>query len=67
MAHRLLLCAIPVALVIALVELVNWLEAGPGVAVAALGLLAVSIGTTIGFFADRLPELPWHDSSAPRS
>lgn len=56
MAHRLLLCAIPVALVIGLVEVANWLEAGPGVAVAALGLVAVSIGTAIGFFADRLPS-----------
>jgi len=67
MTHRLLVCALPVTMVIALVEVVNWLEAGPGIAVAALGLIAVSVGTAIGFFADRLPELPWRAAGARRS
>jgi len=40
------------------VELLNRLDAGPGIAMVALGLTAVVGGAMLGYFADRLPELP---------
>lgn len=49
---------LPLAVVVGLVELLNWLDAEPGSAVAALGLAAVIGGATLGYFADRLPALP---------
>jgi hypothetical protein len=57
MSHRLATFVLPVAWVIGLVEALNLLEAGPGVAVAALTATAVVGGVTLGYFADRLPDL----------
>jgi hypothetical protein len=48
---------VPSAVVVGLVELLNRLEAGPGIAMVALGLTAVVGGAMLGYFADRLPEL----------
>lgn len=50
--------ALASALVIGLVELLNQFDAGPGIAAASLCLTAVAGGTVLGYFADRLPELP---------
>lgn len=58
MALRIALAALPAAAVVALVLLLNSLDVGTGVAVAALGLVAVASGAALGYFADRLPELP---------
>lgn len=57
-ALRISLAALPAAAVVALVLLLNGLDAGAGIAVAALGLVAVASGAALGYFADRLPELP---------
>jgi len=40
------------------VLLLNKLDASAGIAVAAFGLVAVMSGGTLGYFADRLPEIP---------
>lgn len=58
MAIRIALFAIPAVAVAGLVLLLNGLDASAGIAVAAFGLVAVATGTALGFFADRLPELP---------
>lgn len=57
MAIRIALFAVPTAAVIGLVLLLNGLDAAAGVAVAALGLVAVLSGAALGYFAGRLPEL----------
>lgn len=59
MVLRIALFAVPMAAVAGLVLLLNALDAQTGVAVAALGLIAVASGAALGYFADRLPELPW--------
>jgi len=56
MAIRIALFTIPFAAMAGLVLLLNEVHAGAGIAVAAFGLFAVSIGATLGYFADRLPE-----------
>jgi hypothetical protein len=48
---------IPIIAAAGFVLLLNGLDAGAGVAAAALGLLAVASGAAFGYFADRLPEL----------
>ena len=53
---RLALFLLPATAAVGLVLLLNGLGAGPGVAVVALGLLAVLSGAALGYFADRLPE-----------
>jgi hypothetical protein len=58
MAIRIALFAVPAVVVAGLVLLLNGLDASAGVAVAAFGLVAVATGTAVGYFADRLPELP---------
>lgn len=58
MALRIALAGLPLAVVVALVILLNGLDAGAGIAVAALGVVAVASGAALGYFADRLPELP---------
>jgi hypothetical protein len=58
MAIRIGIFAIPTAAVVGLVLLLNGLNAGAGIAAAALGVVAVASGATLGYFADRLPELP---------
>lgn len=58
MAIRIALFAIPTAAVVGVVLLLNGLDAGAGIAVAALGIVAVASGAAFGYFADRLPELP---------
>jgi hypothetical protein len=58
MTARIALFAILIASVVGLVLLLNGVGAGVGVAVAALGLIAVSGGATLGYFSDRLPEWP---------
>ena len=58
MAIRIGIFAIPTATVVGMVLLLNGLNAGAGIAVAALGVVAVASGTALGYFADRLPELP---------
>ncbi|HEX6754153.1 MAG TPA: hypothetical protein VF093_11275 [Solirubrobacterales bacterium] len=57
-SFRIALFAIPAAMVTGLVVLLNGLDASPGIAVVALGVVAVATGTALGYFADRLPELP---------
>lgn len=58
MAIRIALFAVPAAAVAGIVLLLNGLDANTGIAVAAFGLVAVLSGAAIGYFADRLPELP---------
>lgn len=58
MTIRVALFAVPAAAVAGLVLLLNVFNASPGIAVAALGLVAVTTGAALGYFADRLPELP---------
>jgi hypothetical protein len=58
MALRIALVGLPLAAVVALVLLLNSFDASAGVAVAALGLIAVLSGAALGYFANRLPELP---------
>lgn len=58
MAIRVALFAIPAVAVAGLVLLLNSLDASAGIAVAAFGLVAVATGTALGYFADRLHELP---------
>jgi hypothetical protein len=58
MALRIALFAVPLATAAGLVLLLNALNAQVGVAVAALGVVAVASGAALGYFADRLPELP---------
>lgn len=58
MAIRVALFATPIAAVVGLVLLLNGLGAGAGIAVAALGFVAVASGAALGYFADQLPELP---------
>jgi hypothetical protein len=57
MALRIMLVVVPVTAVAAVVLLLNSLDVGAGIAVAALGLLAVAGGAALGYFADRLPEI----------
>lgn len=57
MMLRIALAGLPLATVVVLVLLLNSLDAGAGIAVAALGLVAVAGGAALGYFADRLPEL----------
>lgn len=65
MAIRVGLIAIPTAAVVGLVLLLNGLDAGAGIAAAALGVVAVVSGAVLGYFADRLPELPRARRSHP--
>lgn len=58
MAIRVALIGIPAATIAGLVGLLNSLDASPGIAVAALALVAALSGAAFGYFADRLPELP---------
>lgn len=58
MAIRIALFAVPAVAVAGLVLLLNGLDASAGVAVAAFGVVAVATGSALGYFADRLPELP---------
>jgi hypothetical protein len=58
MAIRIALFAIPAIAIAGLVLLLNGLDASAGIAVAAFGLVAVATGAALGYFADRLPELP---------
>ena len=57
MVLRIMLVVVPCAAVAALVPLLNSLDVGAGIAVAALGLVAVAGGAALGYFADRLPEI----------
>ena len=45
-------------MVAGLVLFLNGVDASAGIAVAALGVLAVATGATLGYFAHHLPELP---------
>ena len=58
MAIRIAQFAVPVIAVAGLVLLLNGLDASAGIAVAAFGVVVVATGATLGYFADRLPELP---------
>ena len=58
MAIRIAIFAVPIAVVVGIVLLLNGLGAGAGVAAAALGVVAVTCGAALGYFADRLPRLP---------
>ena len=58
MALRIALAGLPLAAVVVLVLLLNSLDVSAGIAVAALGLVAVASGAALGYFADRLPEFP---------
>lgn len=59
MVIRIALFAVPAVAVAGLVLFLDVVNAGAGVAVAALGVLAIATGATLGNFAHRLPELPW--------
>jgi hypothetical protein len=65
MAIRIALFAVPAAAVTGVVFLLNGLDASAGVAVAVFGMVAVASGTALGYFADRLPELPRGRRSHP--
>jgi hypothetical protein len=52
------LFALPAAVVVGVVLLLGVVDASAGIAVAALGLVAVISGAALGAFADRLPQLP---------
>jgi len=56
MAIRIGLFAGPVLAAVVLVLLVNGLDASAGIAVAALGVVAVASGAAFGYFAEYLPE-----------
>jgi hypothetical protein len=58
MAIRVALFALPTALVVGIVLLLNGVDAGAGIAAAVLGLVAVAGGAALGYFADRLSMLP---------
>jgi len=58
MAIRIALFVVPAVAVAGLVIFLNLTNASAGIAVAALGVLAAAAGATLGYFADRLPELP---------
>jgi len=58
MTIRIALFALPAIAVAGLVLLLNSLDASSGIAVAAFGVVAVATGAALGYFADRLPELP---------
>lgn len=58
MVVRIALFAIPFVAVAGLVLLLNGLHAGPGIAAVSFGLFAVTTGTTLGYFADRLTAFP---------
>lgn len=58
MATRIALFVVPALAFAALVLSLNGVDASRGIAVAALGVLAVATGATLGYFADRLPEFP---------
>lgn len=57
MAIRIALFAVPTAIVAGLVLLLNQLDASPDIAVVAFGLVAVTSGAALGYFAHQLPEL----------
>ncbi len=57
MVPRIALVSVPVTAIVVLVLLLNSLDAGVGIAVAALGLVAVAGGAALGYFAHRLPEI----------
>jgi hypothetical protein len=57
MAIRFALFAIPAVVAVALVRLLNSVNASPGIAVAAYTVVAVTIGFAIGWNADRLPGI----------
>jgi hypothetical protein len=65
MAIRIALFAAPTTAVVGLVLLLNSVDAGAGIAVASLGLVIVASGAALGYFADRLPELPWARRARP--
>jgi len=58
MAKRIALLAVPIAAVAGMVLLLNGFGAGAGIAAVALGVVAVLFGAALGYFVDRLPELP---------
>lgn len=58
MTIRIALFTVPAIAVAGLVLLLNGLGASAGIAIAAFGLVAVATGSALGYFADRLPELP---------
>ena len=58
MAIRITLFSVPTTIVAGLMLMLNRLDASVGIAVAAFGLVAVTSGAALGYFAHRLPELP---------
>jgi hypothetical protein len=58
MAIRIALFGVPAVAVAGLVIFLNGVDANAGIAAAAFGVLAVVSGAMLGYFADRLPELP---------
>jgi hypothetical protein len=58
MPIRIGLVVVPIVAVAGVVRLLNGLDAPPGIAAASLGAVAVVSGGALGYFADRLPELP---------
>lgn len=58
MTIRLALFGIPTIAIVALVLVLNAVDASAGVAVAGLGIVAVASGTAFGYYADYLPEIP---------
>jgi hypothetical protein len=60
MAVKLGLFGIPAVAMIVGVLALNWLDAGPGIAVVVLAFISVSGGVLLGVFADRLPRSSQH-------
>jgi hypothetical protein len=57
MASRTALLLSPALAVVGMVLLLNWIDAGPGLAAVGLMTVAVVGGALFGVFADRLPVL----------
>jgi hypothetical protein len=54
---RVALFGVPAVAMTIVVLLLNWVDAGPTLAIAALALVSVSGGALFGIFADRLPDI----------
>lgn len=58
MAIRTAIFGLPTSAVVGMVLSLNSLNASAGIAAAALGVVAVSGGAALGYFAHRLPAVP---------
>jgi Na+/citrate or Na+/malate symporter len=54
---RAALFGVPAAVMAIVVLALNWLDASPTLAIAALAVVSVGGGALFGIFADRLPDI----------